>query len=290
MHTYNKERYSQGGVVISHIDEEKNIEIAFEKPITELVIDEKTEVWNLEKENKDASRHKDLHVFGDFCYISKGMVLNADEKTAKGKFKKDDLISEIYDEIHCRKYIEAKDFSRYSINRVRYLEYGTKRSPKLLSRATFEQWFCIPKVYINRIGNLQATLNIENQIIHNDSISVKRYSHHSREEMEELSKKVNLYYLLAILNSKYASHLLSIQRGGLSIYPEHIRNLPIPIASPSDMQALSEYAKQELTLHQKLKEAKLPQDKTVIENGIKVLDSKIDMLVYKIYGVKGDET
>ena len=84
MHTYNKERYSQGrGVVISHIDEEKNIEIAFEKPITELVIDEKTEVWNLEKENKDASRHKDLHVFGDFCYISKGMVLNADEKRAK---------------------------------------------------------------------------------------------------------------------------------------------------------------------------------------------------------------
>ena len=72
-----------------------------------------TGVWSLNQENKDASRHKDLYVLGDFCFISIGMVLNADEKTAKGKFKKEDLISNIQDETHARKYIEAKDFSRY---------------------------------------------------------------------------------------------------------------------------------------------------------------------------------
>ena len=247
---------------------------------------------------------------GDFCYISKGMVLNADEKTAKGKFKKEDLISNVQDEAHPRKYIEAKDCSRYSINRIRYFEYGTKRCPAMIRRPTFNEWYYIPKIFVNRLGELVVALDVDNKFIHNDSIiglalwkdlkgvenksisaSVKRYSHYSREEMEGLSEKVNLYYLLAILNSKYASHLLSIQRAGdYHIYPEHIRNLPIPIASPSDMQALSEYAKQELTLHQKLKEAKLPQDKQVIENGIKVLDSKIDTLVYKIYGVKEDET
>ena len=108
--------------------------------------------------------------------------------------------------------------------------------------------------------------------------------------MEGLSEKVNLYYLLAILNSKYASHLLSIQRAGdYHIYPEHIRNLPIPIAPPADMQALSDYAKQELDLHQKLKETSLPQDKSVIENAIKALDLQIDTLVYKIYGLSEDE-
>ena len=37
-------------VAISHIDDEQNIHLSFEKPIDELVIDAKTAVWNLEKE------------------------------------------------------------------------------------------------------------------------------------------------------------------------------------------------------------------------------------------------
>ena len=128
---------------------------------------------------------------------------------------------------------------------------------------------------------------VENKSI---SGSIKKYSHHTREEMEKLSEKVNLYYLLAILNSKYATHLLSIQRvGDYHIYPEHIRNLPIPIAPPTEMQALSDYAKQELALHQKLKEARTPQDKAIIENAIKALDNQIDVLVYKTYGLSEDE-
>ena len=298
-----------GGGTISPIDEEMNIKVSFEKPITELVIDEKTGVWSLNQENKDASRHKDLYVLGDFCFISIGMVLNADEKTAKGKFKKEDLISNIQDETHPRKYIEAKDFSRYSINRIRYLEYGTKRCPAMIRRPTFPEWYDIPKIFVNRLGELLVALDINNKFIHNDSIiglalwkdlkgvenksisaSIKRYSKLSRAEMEELSEKVNLYYLLAILNSKYARYLLSIQRGGdYHIYPEHIRNLPIPIAPPADIQALSDYAKQELTLHQKLKDASLPQDKAMIENAIKALDNQIDTLVYKIYGLTKEE-
>ena len=286
-----------------------NIKVSFEKPLDKLVIDEKTGVWNLEKENKDASRHKDLQVLGDFCFISIGMVLNADEKTAKGKFKKEDLISNVQDEIHPRKYVEGKDYSKYSINRVRYLEYGTKRCPAMIRRPTFNELYNIPKLFVNRLGELLVALDIDNKFTHNDSIiglalwkdlkgvenksisaSIKRYSRHSRVEMEELSEKVNIYYLLAILNSKYASYLLSVQRGGdYHIYPEHIRNLPIPIALPADIQALSDYAKQELTLHQKLKEASLPQDKSVIENAIKALDNQIDELVYKIYGLTNEE-
>ncbi|MGP1438197.1 MAG: Eco57I restriction-modification methylase domain-containing protein [Treponema sp.] len=304
-----KKEKDTGMLDISHIDDEYNIHISFEKSLNELVIDDKTGGWNLEKENKDASRHNDLHVLGDFCYISYGLRPNADEKTAKGKFKKDDLISNIQDEIHCRKYIEAKDISRYSINRIRYLEYGTKRSPSKLVRPTFNEWYEIHKIFVNVLGNITATFDSCNKFIHNHSLiglalwkdlkgvenksisaSIKRYSHHTREEMEEISEKVNLHYLLAILNSKYASHLLSIQRGGdYHIYPEHIRNLPIPIAPPSEMQALSDYAKQELALHAKLKEANTPQDKLLIENAIKALDAQIDILVYKIYGLSEKE-
>ena len=108
--------------------------------------------------------------------------------------------------------------------------------------------------------------------------------------MEELSEKVNLYYLLAILNSKYARYLLSIQRGGdYHIYPEHIRNLPIPIAPKCEMDALATLAKEELTQHALLKEARLESDRVAIQSTIDALDAKIDEIVYAIYGLTQDE-
>jgi len=285
-----------------------NINVSFEKPIDKLVIDKKTGVWNF-TQDKNIDKHNKFHVLGDFGFISKGACINSDEKIAKGLFKKADLISNIQDKIHSRKYIEAKDFTRYSINRIRYLEYGTKRSPEKIREPRFYEFFILPKLFFNHLGKLTVILDINNQIIHDHGVmglilwkdlkdvenksisgSIKRYSHHSRKEMEELSEKINLYYLLAILNSKYASHLLSIQRGGdYHIYPEHIRNLPIPIAPPADIKALSDYAKQELALHQKLKETVLPQDVAIIQNAIKALDNQIDGIVYKIYGLSDEE-
>jgi len=266
-------------------------------------------VWNLEKEVLDSKRHAGLHVLRDFCYVSKGACVNSDEKIAKGEFKKNDLISDIQDDLHPRKYIEPKDFERYYINRERYLEYGTKRSPHKWREPRFPEFFIPPKIFITKLGKMQATLDIDNQFIHNESTiglvlwkdlksaqnksisgNITKYSKLSRNEMEGLSEKVNLYYLLAILNSKYASHLLDIQRGGgFCIYPDHIRSLPIPIASKEDMKMLSEYAKKELELHAKLKEAKLESDRDVIQKAIMALDDKIDQIIYKIYELSKDD-
>ncbi len=66
--------------------------------------------------------HNEFHTLGDFCYVSKGMVLNADEKTAKGAFKKEDLIPQQRDALHSRMYLEAKDIKPYRVTRVRFLE------------------------------------------------------------------------------------------------------------------------------------------------------------------------
>ena len=91
--------------IISHIHENKTIQQTFKKDVDTLVPDKKTAVWNVEEITPETDRHSDLHVLGDYCYISVGMVLNADEKTAKGEFKKEDLISLTQDDTHCRKYI-----------------------------------------------------------------------------------------------------------------------------------------------------------------------------------------
>ncbi len=92
---------------ISNIKEDGTICRTFEQAHSALIQDEKTFVWNVTQEKRTVNRHADMNVLGDFCYISKGMVLNADEKNAKGAFTKEDLISEKKDKIHCREYVEA---------------------------------------------------------------------------------------------------------------------------------------------------------------------------------------
>ena len=159
------------------------------------------------------------------------------------------------------------------------------------------------------MGELEVSFDANNQFIHNDSIigislwkdlkdvenksissSIKRYSNYLRQEMESFSEQVNPYYLLAILNSTYAKHLLTIQcASSLSIYPEHIRNLPIPIAPQDDIDALTSLAKKQLELHAKLKDVQLESDRIAIQTTIEALDDKIDEIVYKIYEVKEDE-
>ena len=63
--------------------------------------------------------------------------------------------------------------------------------------------------------------------------------------METLSRKVDLYYLLAILNSSIADELLADQRGGdYHIYPEHIRNLPIPLPEKEVKKNIGNIAKE----------------------------------------------
>ena len=63
--------------------------------------------------------------------------------------------------------------------------------------------------------------------------------------MEALSKEVDLYYLLGILNSSMADQLLADQRGGdYHIYPEHIRNLPIPVPEKNIQEAIGNMAKE----------------------------------------------
>lgn len=285
-------------IAISHIDERKVISRAFDKTVEDLVPDKKTAVWNVGEEKRDVNRHGDLHVLGDFCYISKGMVLNSDEKAIDGKFKKADLLSETEDQIHCRKFIEGKDCGKYVTYRVRYLEYNTSRVPDKCSRPTFKELYTTPKLLFNRLGELQVFFDevgdfttsdamfvcclwsslakIDNKSI---SSSIKKFSKLTRKEMERLSNTVDLRYLLGLMNSHYASVLLTNLRGGdYHIYPEHIRNIPIPSATQQQQQQIIDAVNRIL----KEKESDPYADTNSLENGI-------DLIVYHLYGLTYDE-
>ena len=241
----------KGELRITQIYADKTFRKVLYKSPETLKQDENKYVWNLTSEKRNGNRYTDMNVLGDFCYISVGMVVNADEKKAKGEFRKDDLISETYDEIHSSKYIEAKDIDKYRVKRVRYLEWNTKRCPDKLRRPTFRELYDRPKLIMNCLGTINVTIDVEEHFLHNHSIycailwkdlkginnksissSIKKFCKHTRTEKEALSSEVDLLYLLGVLNSSMVGKLLADQRGGdYHIYPEHIRNLPIPIAT-----------------------------------------------------------
>ena len=250
----------KGELRITQIYADKIFRKVLNKSPETLKQDENKYVWNLTSEKRSGNRYTDMNVLGDFCYISKGMVLNADEKIAKGEFRKDDLISETYDEIHSRKYIEAKDIDKYRVKRVRYLEWNTERCPDNLSRPTFRELYDCPKLIMNCLGTINVTIDVEEHFLHNHSIycailwkdlkgvnnksissSIKKFCKYTRTEMEALSSEVDLLYLLGVLNSSMAGKLLADQRGGdYHIYPEHIRNLPIPIATSKQQEEIAQ--------------------------------------------------
>ena len=79
--------------------------------------------------------------------------------------------------------------------------------------------------------------------VNNKSISssIKKFCKYTRPEMEALSSEVDLLYLLGVLNSSMVGKLLADQRGGdYHIYPEHIRNLPIPIATSKQQEEIAQ--------------------------------------------------
>ncbi len=232
----------------------------------QLMQDPKTKVWNLVQRQSITHKFEHLHVLGDYCYISYGLRPNSDEKVAKGEFKKADLISNVRDDVPRREYIEAKDTDKYEINRVRFLEYGTERSPGKLTRPTFPELYEHPKLLFNVLGELKGTFDVQGIYVHNHSLiacvlwkdlvgvdnnsisgSIKKFSSISRNEMEKLSQTVDLRFLLGVMNSEYAAELLRDQRSGdYHIYPEHIRNIPIPSATKEEQQEIIELVDQAL--------------------------------------------
>ncbi|MCK4796661.1 MAG: Eco57I restriction-modification methylase domain-containing protein, partial [Spirochaetes bacterium] len=103
---------------------------------------------------------------GNICYISVGMVINADENIAKGEFGKDDIISNVETKICCKKYVEGKYISSYTIKKIKYLEWDTERVPSKIRRKTFPELYDRPKIIR---GSITGGVFDENKLLCNHS-------------------------------------------------------------------------------------------------------------------------
>lgn len=207
---------------------------------------------------------KETIPFGDICYTSVGMVLNADEKRYKGEFTKDDLISFTKDESHPKAYIEGKDIDNYQIKRIRYLEYDTDRVPHKVRRPTFSELYHYPKLMK---GVTTGCIYDETGLFCNHSIIVcvpyfrfeKVYNGSLDRERKKIIKNskpsavFNLKYLLVILNSKLARQFFSkIRRSKISLYPADIDQLPIKKATLKTQRQFANLVDQILEINRTL--------------------------------------
>jgi len=267
--------------------------------------------WNIANKIQINIDFSKCHLLGDICFISKGMVLNADERKAKGKFVKKDLINKVKTKVHPKKYTEGKYIDRYKINETYYLEWNTNRVPAKISRPTFPELYENPKILINKLGIVKAvydkskiycdqTIRIAVLWYHLKNVqnnSINKYITKARADLEKLSRQYNELFLLGIINSKMGFYLLNHIRGekNIDINPEYLKQIPIPVLDLSQKPDKTKHdnlvSLVDKMLDLKQKEAAELSDhlKTVITRQIDAVDKAIDTAVYELYNLTEEE-
>ncbi|MDQ5823405.1 MAG: protein kinase [Chloroflexota bacterium] len=250
------------------------------------------------------------------CYISKGMVIHADERKAHGQFKAEDLVSDTRDSAHPKPYVEGKDILRWGVSRIRYLEYGTQRAPKLFSRPTFAELHDTKERLIaSRMTQGVPLVTYDDQQLYSNHTaiifvpwhalrgvqnkSIKKTAKYEREvgraeappdvyreELETLSQAYDIKYILAVMNSDSARHRLALNpRGKLDIYPDDWKELPVPVATAHEQARIVRLVDE---IHYLLRDqrsllrslAELP-DEDVEE--LRRLEARLNYLIAKLY-------
>lgn len=99
-------------------------------------------------------------------YVSKGMVVHADEKTARGDFELSDLVADKKDPLHPKPFVEGKHLARWLPQINKWLEWGTERAPSLFSRQTFKEMYEVNEKLISvdmAAGVSQLRVTYDNQ-------------------------------------------------------------------------------------------------------------------------------
>jgi len=201
---------------------------------------------------------------GEICYISKGMVVHSNERGHRGEFKLKDVVSSRRDTLHPKTFVCGEDLDRWTLRRVRFLEWDTPRAPAHFSRPTFpELQVAHPKLLARRICHNRIEVVLDKDGIYYDQTviamlrwkdlsgirnrSIQKTAAYSsekasvgalpREFSEELSAKYEPAYLLAVMLSPYASEFLaSVRNGDTDVLPDDWRQLPIPPASKDEVR------------------------------------------------------
>ena len=240
-------------------------------------------------------------------YISYGIAASSDEKQYKGEFVTEDVISDIQDQKHPKRYIEGKDIRQWYTNHHRFLEWGTERAPARYRRPTFlelhetsEKLMTIvvtggsPPVMFDDIKRFTTHTSCifvpwhSLAGVRNKSIKkTARYRGETpsrpdlpwREDLEKTSRRFAVKYLLAVMNSATArDYLRAHRRSNIHLYPDDWKKLPIPDVDSTAQAPLIKLVDRILDV----KKAHPAADTLALER-------ELDRMVYKLYALTEGE-
>jgi hypothetical protein len=245
----------------------------------------------------------------EICYITKGIVVHAHEKKARGEFELKDLVSDMKDEHHPKPFVEGKHLARWLPAMNKWLEWGTERAPDLFSRPTFPELYGVKEKLISvdmaaGVEKLRVVYD-DQKLHHNHSAwsfipwrslsgvrnrSIKKQTRYhdetpyrpdlpAREELEETSRRFAVKFLLGVMNSTAARDFLRAnRRSNIHLYPDDWKKLPIPDVSSEQQEPIIELVDQILDAKD-----------TDPDADVSKLEKQIDQIVYFLYGLDADE-
>ncbi|HQL50105.1 MAG TPA: Eco57I restriction-modification methylase domain-containing protein [Kiritimatiellia bacterium] len=245
-------------------------------------------------------------LISEICYISVGMVVNANEKGTKGAFELKDLLSDVHDARHPKPFIEGKDVGKWIPISSKWIEWSTTRAPAQFRRKTFPELYeQSEKLLLVKVGDVRVAYD-EKELYTNEGIylsvpwhslsgvrnnSLKKAARYAderplrpdlpqREKLEATSRRFAVKYLLAVMNSSVARDFLRAnRRNNIQLYPDDWKKLPIPDVPPERQQPL-------VALVDRI----LADKRADPAADVSALEAEIDRLVYDLYGLTTPET
>jgi hypothetical protein len=235
------------------------------------------------------------------CYISVGMVINADEKSAKGDFLTSDLISPVKDRLHPKAFVEGKNLTKWLFSENSWLEWGTSRAPHQFRRQTFPELYEHPeKLMLPMVGEVRGAIDTAryycnhgifvavpwHQLTGVKNRSLKKAARYQeekpsrpdlpkREELESKSRRFAMKYLLAVINSVIGrDYLRANRRNNVQLYPDDWKKLPIPDVHLERQKPII-----------KLVDKILAARRADPDADIAALEFELDSLVASLYGI-----
>lgn len=240
----------------------------------------------------------------DICYVSYSVAAHSEVENKK----KDAYIFSKKKNEKCKKFIEAREISRYKIDYLgRWLEYD----PKIVRRPGLPELFDAPKIMVRDVvgkqglicsyddTGLYADYSVVCLTLKSNLQKVTSRKLIFTEEEIALSKSYSIFYVLGLLNSNLLNFVFNTSiGGGLHVYPDNIRQLPIrqiDFDNPTEKKIHDEIVKlvEKMLALQKERQAIRPEDdldkSRNLNKEIEKTDHEIDALVYQLYGLTEEE-
>jgi type I restriction-modification system DNA methylase subunit len=241
--------------------------------VQEIKLNKGLDTWDVSFDNSSKKFFKKLlsnsKLMGELVEMSKGMVVKNRNDILTPTATKKSL-----------PFLLGNCMKRYNYQYDKYAEY--EKLEIIGGTRDFTKQTSTPRLLIRRTGSSLCATYSDKQELVESTLYILR------------SDKVNLKFLLGLLNSKLLSFYLSKrlvtnQQGFPQVLMGQLEQLPVVTTSEKHQNEIEKLVNQLLQLNQEITEAKLATKAEQLQGKIDYCESRINEIVYQLYGLTEEE-